>query len=179
MRAAGGFLLFLLAFSLKQGNAPRYWFAVLAASGVVGGFLADLVAPSLPTETREEVIVIASVTAAGVGALLAFEIFGLPLLMVYAVVAGGAGELARLAFQSLMQRHAPKGALGSVFVRYEALFQVAWVAGAFLPALLPIPFRTGILVLATFYGALAAAYVERARRRRLPRAKPLPGDDRA
>jgi hypothetical protein len=178
MRAAGGFLLFLLAFSLKQGNAPRYWFAVLAGSGVAGGFLADLIAPSVPTETREEAVVIASVTVAGVGALLAFEIFGLPLLVVYAVVAGGAGELARLAFQSLMQRHAPKGALGRVFVRYEALFQVAWVAGAFLPALLPIPFRVGILLLATFYGALAAAYVERARRRRQSRARPLPNDDR-
>ena len=177
MRAAGGFLLFLLAFSLKQGNAPRYWFAVLAASGVAGGFLADLIAPTVPTETREEAVVIASVTAAGVGALLAFEIYGLPLLVLYAVVAGGASELARLAFQSLMQRHAPKGALGRVFVRYEALFQVSWVAGAFVPALLPIPFRMGILALAGFYGVLAAAYVERARRRRhqpLPPAPPPP-----
>jgi len=163
---------------LKQGNAPHYWFAVLAGSGVVGGFLADLIAPSLPTQTREEAVVIASVTAAGVSALLAFEIFGLPLLMVYALVAGGAGELARLAFQSLMQRHAPPGALGRVFVRYEAIFQVAWVAGAFVPVILNIPFRTGILILATFYGALAAAYIERARRRRRSLPGPLPEDDR-
>ena len=176
MRAASGFLLFLLAFSLREGHAPAYWFVVIAGAGVAGGFLADLVAPGVPTDTREEAIVIASVSAAGVGALLAFEIFGLPLLTVYALVAGAAGELTRLAFQSLMQNHAPPGALGRVFVRYEVLFQVAWVGGALLPALLPIRFRTGILMLAAFYGALGVAYVVRARRRhRKPKPPPLPG----
>jgi hypothetical protein len=168
MRAASGFLLFLLAFSLRENVTPTYWFIVLAGAGVAGAFVADLVAPRLPPETREEAIVIGCVTAAGVGALLAFEIFGLPLLTVYAFVGGAAAEFARLAFQSLMQKHAPDGALGRVFVRYEALFQLGWVAGACLPALLPIPFRTGILVLVAFYGALAATYVVRARRRRRP-----------
>lgn len=105
---------------------------------VGAGRLADLVAPGVPTDTREEAIVIASVSAAGVGALLAFEIFGLPLLTIYALVGGAAGELTRLAFQSLMQNNAPPGALGRVFVRYEVLFQVAWVGGA-RPKLPPAP----------------------------------------
>ena len=109
MRAASGFLLFLLAFSLRAGHAPTYWFAVLAFGGVAGGFLADLVAPRLPTATREEAVVIACLSAACIGAVLAFEIFGLPLLTVFALVAGAAGEFGRLAFQSLMQRHAPAG----------------------------------------------------------------------
>jgi hypothetical protein len=175
MRAAGGFLLFLLAFSLREGHAPAYWFVVIAGAGVAGGFVADLVAPGVPTDTREEAIVIASVSAAGVGALLAFEIFGLPLLTVYALVAGAAGELTRLAFQSLMQNNAPPRALGRVFVRYEVLFQVAWVGGALLPALFPIRFRAGILMLAAFYGALGVAYVVRTqRRRRRPPPPPMP-----
>jgi len=139
--------------------------AVLAFAGVAGGFLADLLAPRLPTETREEAVVIACVSAAGIGALLAFEIFGLPLLTVYCLVAGAAGEFGRLAFQSLMQRRAPAGAQGRVFVRYEVLFQLAWVAGAFIPALLPIDFRMGILILAAFYGALGAVSVYRLRQR--------------
>ena len=50
-----------------------------------------------------------------------------------------------------MQRNAPQGAHGRVFVRYEVVFQLAWVGGAFIPALLPIDFRTGILMLAAFY----------------------------
>ena len=121
MRAASGFLLFLLAFSLRDEDAPTYWFAVLAAGGIVGGFLADIVAPRVPTTTREEAVVIACVSAACIGALLAFELFGLPLLTVFTVVAGAATEFGRLAFQSLMQRHAPPGAQGRVFVRYEVL----------------------------------------------------------
>lgn len=158
MRSAGGFLLFLLAFSLRSAEVPGMWFAVLAVAGVTGGFLADVVAPKLRRDTREEAVVIACVSAAGIGALLAFQLFGLPLLTVYALTAGAATEFARLAFQSLMQRHAPAGALGRVFVRYEVLFQVAWVVGAFVPALVSISFHTGILLLALFYGVLAGVY---------------------
>jgi len=164
MRAASGFLLFLLAISLRTSGEPAYWFALLAGASLVGGYVADLLAPRLPTTLREEAVVIACVSGAGIGALLAFEVFGLPLLTVYALVAGAATELGRLAFQSLMQHNAPEGALGRVFVRYEAAFQLAWVAGALVPVLLPISFRAGILILALFYVAIAAANVVYTRR---------------
>ena len=158
MRAAGGFLLFLLAFSLRKAEVPAAWFAVVGAAGVLGGFVADLVAPRIPTQAREEAVVIACVAAAGIGALIAAEAFGLPLLAIYAFVAGAGTEFARLAFQSLMQRNAPPEALGRVFVRYEVLFQLGWIGGAALPAILPIPFRLGIVLLAAFFGAIAAVY---------------------
>lgn len=172
MRAASGFLLFLLAFSLREEEAPVYWFAVLAGAGVVGTFIADVVAPRVPRTTREEAVVIASVSAAGIGAVLAFELFGLPLLTVFALVAGAATEFGRLAFQSLMQRHAPPGAQGRVFVRYEVMFQLAWVAGAFAPVVLSIDFRVGILILAAFYGVLGVGTVLRARARARAEAPP-------
>jgi hypothetical protein len=164
MRAASGFLLFLLAFSLID-EEPIWWFGVLAAAGVAGGFLVDMLAPMLPTDTREEAVVVACVSVGATGALLAFQVFGLPLLTVYALVAGAATELGRLAFQSLMQRNAPAGARGRVFVRYEVMFQLAWVGGAIFPALLPIDFRMGILILAAVYVATAAAYIVHTKRR--------------
>jgi hypothetical protein len=52
-----------------------------------------------------------------------------------------------------------------VFVRYEVVFQLAWVAGAFVPALLPIDFRLGILILAALYVLTAGAYMWHTRRR--------------
>ncbi len=165
IRAASGFLLFLLAFALRTAEVPALWFGVLAGAGIVGAFLADLFAPGLRTDRREEAVVIACVCAAGIGALLASELFGLPLLTVYAVTAGAASEFARLAFTSLMQRNAPVGALGRVFVRYEVLFQLAWVAGAFVPVLVPVPFRTGMVLLTLFYGTLAGVSLWRARSR--------------
>ena len=158
LRAASGFLLFLLAFSLRSEEVPTAWFGILAGAGVLGSFLADVLGPSLPARAREEAVVIACVSAAGVGALLASQLFGLPLLTVYALISGAAVELARLAFQSLMQRRAPAGALGRVFVRYEVMSQLAWVLGAFIPTLLPVSFRLGIVLLALFYAALACVY---------------------
>jgi hypothetical protein len=162
MRAASGFLLFLTAFSLRREGQPAWWFAVLAGSAVAGGFLADMVAPRFPRTVREEAMVVSCVLGAGLAAGVAFQWYSLPVLAIFSAVAGAATEFGRLAFQSLMQRSAPEGALGRVFVRYEVLFQLAWVGGAFLPALLPIEFRTGILILAAFYLLLAGvSYVRR------------------
>ena len=60
-----------------------------------------------------------------------------------------------------MQAHAPEGALGRVFVRYEVMFQLAWVAGALGPALLQIDFKSGMLIMAGFYVALAGVWALR------------------
>jgi hypothetical protein len=62
-----------------------------------------------------------------------------------------------------MQQRAPGGAHGRVFVRYEVLFQIAWVAGAFLPAMLPIAFRPGVLFLAAFYLTVGFVFLARPR----------------
>jgi hypothetical protein len=172
MRAASGFLLFLMAFALRRGGQPAWWFAVLAGSAVAGGFLADLVAPRFPRTVREESMVVSCVLGAGLIASVAFEWYTLAVLAVFAAVAGAATEFGRLAFQALMQRAAPEGAVGRVYVRYELLFQLAWVAGAFLPAVLPIGFRTGILILAGFYLLLAGVYYVRRGRGLTP---PVPG----
>jgi len=159
LRAASGFLLFALAFGLRRSGEPTWWFAVLAAAGTAGGFVGDLVAPRLPSTLREEAVVVGCVIGAGVGAILAFVAFSLPVLLVFAVVVGASAELGRLAFQSLMQRLAPGGAHGRVFVRYEVIFQLAWVAGALIPALLPIDFRDGFLILAGLYLVAGIGYL--------------------
>ena len=161
MRAATGFILFLSAFAIRRENFPSTWFAALAISAALGGFLADLLAPRLPETLREEFIVAGCTIAAGVGAFFAFQAFSLPVLAIFGLTAGAATELGRLAFQSLMQAHAPEGALGRVFVRYEVMFQLAWVAGAVGPAVLPIDFKAGMLIMAGFYLALASAWAVR------------------
>lgn len=159
LRAASGFLLFSIAFALRRSGEPKYWFVLLAGAATLGSFLGDLVAPRLPVSVREEAVVIACVIAAGIGAFLAFVAFSLPVLAAFGLVAGGSGELGRLAFQSLMQQLAPGGAHGRVFVRYEVLFQLAWVAGALLPAMLPIGFRGAFLVLFGLYVIVGVGFL--------------------
>jgi hypothetical protein len=161
MRAATGFLLFLSAFAIRREGFPTSWFGAMAIAAAAGGFLADLLAPRLPETIREEFVVVGCTLAAGVGAFLAFQAFSLPVLAFFGLLAGAATELGRLAFQSLMQHHAPEGALGRVFVRYEVVFQLSWVAGAFAPALLPIDFRAGMLIVTSFYLALAGIWALR------------------
>lgn len=161
LKAASGFLFFLLAFALRGSSRPAYWFGIVAGAAAVGGFLGDVAAPRLSQLLREEAVVFGSITAAGVAALLAFTEFDLLPLAVFAGLAAMSTEFGRLAFQSLMQRFAPAGAHGRVFVRYDMAFQLAWVAGALLPAVLEFSFRTGVLIMATFYLALGANYLVR------------------
>ena len=71
-----------------------------------------------------------------------------------------------------MQANAPEGALGRVFVRYEVVFQLSWVAGALAPAVLAIDFKAGMLIMAAFYLALAGAWAVRFFRRPRGRSEP-------
>lgn len=159
LRAASGFLLFALAFALRRGGEPTWWFGVLAAAATAGGYLGNVIAPRLPSSLREEAVVVAGVVAAGVGAIVAFVAFELPVLTVFAVVVGATSELGRLAFMTLMQRLAPGGAHGRVFVRYEVMFQLAWVGGALIPAVAPVDLRGGFLILAALYLVAGVGYL--------------------
>jgi hypothetical protein len=159
LRAASGFLLFALAFALRRSGEPTWWFVVLAGAATAGGFLGDLLAPRLPANLREEAVVVGCLIGAGVGAMFSFLAFELLVLVLFALVVGASSELGRLAFQTLMQRLAPGGALGRVFVRYEVLFQLAWVGGALIPALAPIDLRQGFLILAALYLVAVMGYL--------------------
>lgn len=164
LRAAQGFLLALVAFALRAEDRPSYWFAVLLVAGTGGAAVGDVVAPRLPRAAREEIVVIGSLVAAGVAGLFALQTFSLPSLAVFALTVGMATEFGRLGFQSMMQRSAPGGAQGRVFVRYEVAFQLAWIGGAFVPAMFGVPLRGGTLILALFYLALGIPYLVQALR---------------
>jgi len=168
LRAASGFLIFLLAFALRGDEQPTYWFGVLAVSAALGGFLGDVLAPRAPKRMREEGLLMAAVAVAGAAAIVAFQLYGLAALSIFCGIAGMATEFGRLGFQALMQRIVPVKAHGRVFVRYEVAFQLAWVAGAFIPALIPIDFRMGILLLGVFYAITGTVYVTLGRMRPPP-----------
>lgn len=163
LRAAHGFLLFLVAFAIRRAGDPASWLAVLMIGGATGQLLGDVLAPYLPRGIREDAVVLIALAAAGGAALFAFATFSLGTLVAFTLLAGTATRLGQLAFASLMQRSAPGGAHGRVFVRYEVLFQMAWVGGAFLPAMLPIAFRPGVLILAGYYVAVGFVFLVRPR----------------
>lgn len=159
LRAASGFFLFAIVFALRRSGEPAWWYGALAAAGTGGALLGDVIAPRLKEGLREEAVVVACVLGAGLGSVVTFAAFSLPSLVMFALAVGVAGELGRLAFQSLMQRAAPGGAHGRVFVRYEVAFQLAWVGGALVPALLPLEMREAFLGLGVVYLLAAAGYL--------------------
>jgi hypothetical protein len=150
-----GFLVLLIAFALRRADDPAYWLAILVGALAVGTFLGAFLAPRLAHDGREEAVMLGCLVLTALGALAASSQFSLPLLGVFVLLAGVASETARLGFQSLIQKEAGPGAEGRAYVRYEVRFQLAWVAGAFVPAMLPITFRPGLLVLAGIYAAVA------------------------
>jgi hypothetical protein len=159
LRAAQGFLLFLMAFSLRTAGKPPYWLGSLIIGGIVGAYVGDVLGPRLRPGLPAQTVVLGSLLLAGAAALFALSAYSLASLILFSFLAGGATELGKLAFQSLMQRETPGGVSGRVFVRYEVVFQLAWVAGALLPAMLSIPFRGGVILLAIFYLGAGAAFL--------------------
>lgn len=98
LRAANGFLMFLVAFALRSkalanGHpAPKWTFGLVLGAGFAGTFLGDLVAPRLSALKRDGAVVLASLFVAGAAALLAFAAYSALLLAVFGLLAGMSTE---------------------------------------------------------------------------------------
>jgi hypothetical protein len=168
LRAIVGFLTFQVAFSFRRGHAPSWWFGIVLAVSAAATFVGAVSAPRFRQSVREERMLVASLAVVAVVGLVATR--GNSVRFWSAILAGAVGLAAstgKLAFDSIVQRDAPDAARGRSFARFETRFQLLWVAGAFLPVVVPIPGRVGFLVIAATAGFAAVSYVlgQRATRR--------------
>lgn len=159
LRATVGFLTFLIAFAFRRANAPSWWFGVVLAASMLGSFLGAVAAPRIRRRVVEERMVAGALVLIAVGAVLAGWVHGRAGAALLAGVVGLAANAGKLGFDSLVQRDAPDAAQGRAFARYEAEFQLAWVAGALLPVALHIPDRVGFFLLAVSCGVAALTYI--------------------
>src|SRR5690606_37148160 len=60
-----------------------------------------------------------------------------------ALLVAVAASSGKQAFDAVVQRDAPDANRGRSFARFESRFQVAWVLGAFIPVVIPLPTRIG------------------------------------
>ena len=79
-------------------------------------------------------------------------------MLVAAVIAGSSG-LAKLAFDSLVQRDAPDANHGRSFARFEGRFQLFWALGSFLPVALPMPIEVGYMAMVAGIGLGLVGYL--------------------
>ena len=76
-----------------------------------------------------------------------------------AAAVGIAAATGRLAFDALVQRDAPDANFGRSFARFETRFQLVWVIGAFIPVIVPMSARFGLVVVSAAAGFAAFAYL--------------------
>lgn len=104
-------------------------------------------------------MLIGALSAAVGASLVAAWVGGLWGMAFIALAIGICAGAAKLAFDSIVQRDAPDANRGRMFARFETRFQVYWVIGAFLPVVLPIPARLGMLLVAIAVAFALASYV--------------------
>ena len=160
LRAAVGFLTFTAAFELKRNGAKPWLFGLVIGAGAFGGFLGAVAAPRLRRAVREETILVGSLLTPSVVAIFGARAFGNTAIAVVACAVAVGASSGRLAFDSLIQRDAPDATRGRTFAKFETRFQLAWVAGAFIPAAVPhLPGRLGFLLLAVGLAFFGLSYL--------------------
>jgi len=128
-RAALGFVVFLLAFALRDvGESVKSFGFVLAAAG--GGSFIGSVLVSRARAIRESAILLGSLVGIAVVCFILATHFNIRAAVIVAGVTGIGTTAARLSFDALVQKDAPEEVRARTFARYETIFQICWVAGA-------------------------------------------------
>jgi MFS family permease len=165
-RAAGGFVLFLLAFALRRRGISTAGLGLLLAGVGMGGVIGAFVVPRIARTVREEgLLALGLGLSAGTALLLATRV-GVLTAGLAGLAMGGAAAAARIGFESLVQRDVPLAVRGSTITRSETVFQISWVAGAVLPVALPLPADPALLALGAACALATAVYVAGLLRRR-------------
>lgn len=146
------------ALDLTTGGAPPWHFGVALLGVGVGGLLGSGGAPRLRAHLREERILAYALIALTGLSLLAAISTGLAGAFIMSFAIALAAQSGKQAFDSIVQRDAPKANLGRTFSRYESRFQLIWVLGAIVPVVIPLPARVGYLLLAAATAFVATTY---------------------
>jgi Na+/melibiose symporter-like transporter len=155
LRAAVGFLAFLLAFNLKADSQPSWVYGVAIATAGAGGFAGTFVAAFARRWVKEEVLLGTALVAPGLVALSGTLHATRSGALVVAFAVGVGASVGRQAFNSLTQRLAPDAEKGRAFARFETEFQLAWVVGAVAAVLTKPSWTFGLAVLAVGLGGAA------------------------
>ncbi len=151
IRAAVGFFLFTLAFTLRLDSQPAIIYGLAAGCYGIGAFAGHTVTTLLRRHFREQQLI--GLAIAAPAAFTAVGILGVstPLLLVIAALVGLSTTLGRNAFDALLQRRAPEALLGRAGARYETRFQLAWVLGGAVATPITLAPEISMMILTGIY----------------------------
>ncbi len=158
IRAAVGFFVFMLAFTLRRDSEPAWVYGAGAVVYGLGAFVGSLVAPRLRRFYREDRLIAAALVAPAVFTMVGILGVTRALLLVTAASIGLSTTLARHGFDSLLQRNAPDALRGRAFARFETWFQLTWVLGGVVATAITLPAEASMAVLTAIYLPAIALY---------------------
>lgn len=150
-RALSGFLIFFLAFLLRQhplaGQSAAISLAIVGVSAGTGNAIGTAVGAWLKARAPE--LIIATVLGLALGAaILAAVFFGGVTIAVLGTVAGFTQALSKLSLDACIQRDVPEEVRTSAFARAETVLQMSWVVGGAIGIALPLNGVLGMSVAA-------------------------------
>ncbi|MEU2022603.1 MFS transporter [Streptomyces sp. NPDC016469] len=154
-RALSGFLIFFLAFLLREhplsGQSAAISLGIVGVAAGVGNALGTAVGSWLRARGPE--IIVASVLGLALGvAVLAAVFFSTVMVAALAATAGLTQALSKLSLDAMIQRDVPEEVRTSAFARSETALQMAWVVGGAIGIALPL---NGVLGMSVAAGLLA------------------------
>lgn len=163
IRALSGFLIFFLAFLLREepfsGMTAATSLGLVAAAAGTGNAVGTAVGAWLKGRAPEVNIVLVLSLALAV-AITAAVLYGSVVVAVLAGTAGFCQAISKLSLDALIQRDVPEDVRTSAFARSETLMQMSWVIGGAIGICLPL---LGPLGLAIGAGLVAAGLLSTAR----------------
>jgi len=159
LRAAAGFMLFHLAFWFRTQEDGKLLLGFAIAMSSLGTMAGNAVAPSLRRTLHEERMIALALGLPAVAGIVAAIVGGNAAGIAVAAVVSFSSAIARLSFESIVQRDGPEANRGQAFATFETRFQLGWVIAAVLPVLLDMPGAVGFLLVGVVTGAAFVNYV--------------------
>ncbi|MGC5363207.1 MFS transporter [Streptomyces sp. DT24] len=158
-RALSGFLIFFLAFLLREhplaGQSAAVSLGIVGVAAGAGNAVGTAVGSWLRAR-GPEMIMAAVLGLALVSAVLAALFFNTVLVAVLGAVAGFTQALSKLSLDAVIQRDVPEEVRTSAFARSETALQMAWVVGGAIGIALPL---NGVLGMSVAAGLLVLGAV--------------------
>lgn len=158
-RAAGGFVLFLLAFALRSRGVSTAGLGLLVAGIGAGGLIGAFLVPRLGRRLHEEGLLVFGLGLSAATSLLLAGRVNVVTAGLAGLIVGAAASAARLGFESLVQRDVPAEIRGTTITRSETAFQLSWVLGAVIPVALPLPAGPGLLAVGSACALATGVYL--------------------
>jgi MFS family permease len=158
-RAAGGFVLFLLAFALRDRGVSTAGLGLLVAGIGAGGLIGAFLVPRLGRRLHEEGLLTLGLGLSAATSLLLAGRVNVVTAGIDGLIVGAAASAARLGFESLVQRDVPAAIRGTTITRSETVFQLSWVLGAVIPVALPVPVDAGLLAVGSACALATGVYL--------------------